>query len=111
MKRFCIAAALALAACVPASAATTTTFTVTVTPAILSVALSNTTSTGVPGSIVGAISLTWNGTPGTYSTPLVLGGADAAKFALSNGGVVPCNLVVGSTNLAQGSYAITLTAP
>ena len=45
-------------------------------------------------------------TPG----PVTLGGADAAKFALSNGGVYPCNLLIGSTNIGTATYNITLTA-
>ena len=51
---------------------------------------------------------------GTYTGTLVLGGADAAKFALSNGGVYPCNLMVGPANIPAsppGGYQINITAP
>lgn len=47
---------------------------------------------------------------GTYSGTLTLGGPDAALFALSNGGVYPCNLMVGASNIPAGTYNITLTA-
>lgn len=52
---------------------------------------------------------TYSGTP--YTKPLVLGGADASKFTLSRGGVLPCDLMVGATSLVSGTYALSLTAP
>ena len=52
---------------------------------------------------------TYSGTP--YTKPLVLGGADAAKFSLSHGGVLPCDLMVGATSVVSGTYALSLTAP
>ena len=67
---------------------TTTTYTITVTitpPAITAVDLSATTLTTATA-------------------------ANAADFALTNGGLLPCNLVVGAANLAAGSYAVTLSA-
>jgi hypothetical protein len=48
---------------------------------------------------------------GSYSGTISLGGSDGSKFALTNGGKLPCNLAVGSTNLVSGSYQISLTAP
>jgi hypothetical protein len=46
-----------------------------------------------------------------YDEQLELGGPDANKFDLTNSGSVPCYLVIGSTSLAPGAYAITVTAP
>lgn len=50
-------------------------------------------------------------TGGPYAGTLSLGGADAAKFTLSNGGVYPTNVMVGSTDLPAGTYKISVTAP
>jgi hypothetical protein len=59
--------------------------------------------------VVGAISVTTaDGRP--YPGQIILGGADASKFVISNGGLLPCNLVVGSSDIAAGTYNITLTA-
>ncbi len=111
----CMAAVLALSA--SAQAVTTTSsysITVTVTPAITSVNLSNTTvnttGTANAGTVVGAVSVTTNPPGGTYAGVITLGGANASSFALTNGGVLPCNLVVGAANLAAGTYAVTLSA-
>ena len=49
-------------------------------------------------------------TGGTYAGTLSLFGADAAKFTLSNGGVYPCDLLVGATNIGAGTYHISITA-
>ena len=49
-------------------------------------------------------------TGGTYAGTLTLGGADASKFTLSNGGVYPCNLHIGANNIGVGTYHISLTA-
>jgi hypothetical protein len=60
-------------------------------------------------TVVGAISVTTaDGRP--YPGQIILGGADASKFVISNGGLLPCNLVVGSSDVAAGTYNITLTA-
>ena len=48
---------------------------------------------------------------GTYTGTLVLGGPDAALFALSNFGVYPCNLMVGPANIQAKTYNINITAP
>ena len=48
---------------------------------------------------------------GTYAGTLSLDGKDAAKFALSNGGVYPCDLLIGATNIGAGTYHFTITAP
>ena len=65
------------------------------------------------GSFVATVNVTTSGAP--YMGTLSLGGADAAKFSLSNGGMYPTNLMIGPTNLcASGSpctYNITITAP
>jgi hypothetical protein len=120
MKLFssiCLAAVtiLALSAGLSAAQTTTTTsytLTITVTPAISSINLSSTTLHTVgpnnANAVVGAISCTTNPPGGTCANAIVLGGANASSFALTNGGVLPCNLVVGSVNIAAGSYAITL---
>lgn len=60
-------------------------------------------------SVVGSVSVTTSdGRP--YPRQIILGGVDAASFVLSNGGFLPCNLVVGSVDVAAGTYSITLTA-
>jgi hypothetical protein len=60
-------------------------------------------------SVVGAVSVTTSdGRP--YLGHVILGGVDAAKFVLSNGGFLPCNLLVGSVDIAAGTYSINLTA-
>ena len=74
----------------------------------------STTSVSFPNAVdansfVATITVTMAG-GGTYVGVLTLGGADAAKFALSNGGNYPCNLMVGASNIAAGTYAISLTA-
>jgi hypothetical protein len=100
----------------PAQSAVTTSYsiTITVTPAVASVNLSNTAlnTTGATNAnaIIGAVSVTTNPAGGTFTGPIVSGGTDAAKFALTNGGVLPCNLTVGAANVAAGTYAITLSA-
>jgi hypothetical protein len=48
------------------------------------------------GAVVGAVSVTTNPPGGSFTGPIVLGGANASSFVLTNGGVLPCNLVVGS---------------
>jgi chitodextrinase len=69
-------------------------------------------SVGAPpnaNKVVGVVSVTTaNGQP--YPGTLILGGTDAAKFALTNGGLLPCNLVVGPTDIPLGTYSINLTA-
>ena len=69
-------------------------------------------STADAGSYVATITVTPAG-GGTYSGTLVLGGTDAAKFALSNGGVYPCNLMVGPVDIPGGPtvYNVSITAP
>ena len=51
---------------------------------------------------------TYSGQP--YTTPLVLGGADAGKFVLSHGGVMPCDLLVAATSLTSAVYQVSITA-
>ncbi len=117
MKTLFGAVIAALLLAMPANAQTTTTsytITITVTPAVMSVNLSNTSVASVgpanAGTVVGAVSATTNPVGGTLTAPIVLGGADGAKFALTNGGMLPCNLVVGPADVPAGSYAITLSA-
>jgi hypothetical protein len=62
------------------------------------------------GALIGAITVTTSPPSGPQNYTITLSGADAADFAVSNGGVQPCNLIVGPSDLAAGSYAITLTA-
>lgn len=62
------------------------------------------------GATVAALTVvTHSGDP--WTVPLTLSGEDGDSFDLSNGGVAPCNLVVGSTSITAGSYAITISAP
>ena len=117
MKKLLVALLLCSGLTQAQSATTTTstyTVTVTVTPAITSVNLSsttvNTTGPNNAGAVVGAVAVTTNPAGGSYSGAITLGGANAASFALTHGGVLPCNLVVGATNLAAGSYNLTLSA-
>ena len=80
---------------------------------ILSVNLSVTTlnmPTANAGDVIGAVTVTTSPPGGAPSGPVVLGGPDAALFALTNRGVIPCNLVVGASDVLAGSYNITLTA-
>lgn len=56
------------------------------------------------GGVIGAITVT-----GAQTIPVVIGGTDAAKFAVTNGGMVPCNLVAAK-DIPAGSYSITLSA-
>jgi hypothetical protein len=73
--------------------------------------LSNLTVGNPPNanSVVGAVSVTTaDGRP--YPGQIILGGTDGAKFVLSNGGFLPCNLLVGSVDVAAGTYSINLTA-
>jgi hypothetical protein len=77
---------------------------------VASIILSNTTVNAAAGSVVGTVSVTTNPPGGTYSGVITLGGANASSFALTNGGVLPCNLVVGASNLTAGTYAIMLSA-
>lgn len=61
-------------------------------------------------TLVGHIGVqTYSGNP--YTVPLVLSGDDAGKFALSHGGLLPCDLMVGPASIGRGTYAISLTAP
>ena len=66
------------------------------------------------GAVIGAITLSPNGV--VQSTPVVVGGADAAYFSVTNGGIVPCNLIAavdipaGGGSGPGGTYAITLSA-
>lgn len=88
------------------------TITVTITPSVTSIGLSNAAITsGAAGTMVGAVSVVTNPPGGTYAGKLALTGTDAAKFALTNGGVLPCNLVTGAAALTNGSYNIIVNAP
>jgi len=55
--------------------------------------------------------VTSSGAP--YTQPITMSGTDAAKFALTNGGVCPCDLLIGSADLPAGTNTGTLrfTAP
>jgi hypothetical protein len=69
-------------------------------------------SVGVPpnaNNVVGIVSVT-DSDGGPYPGQIILGGTDAAMFLLTNGGLLPCNLVVGSVDIPTGTYNITLTA-
>ena len=61
------------------------------------------------GADIGVLTVTTrSGTP--YTQPLALTGTDGAKFALGNGGVLPCSLKVGTTSLTSGSYSVGIKA-
>ena len=60
-------------------------------------------------TVIGAVTVTWTGV-GLYPGQITLGGTDAPKFALTNSGFLPCNLVIGSVNVPAGNYSIALTA-
>jgi hypothetical protein len=84
-----------------------------VTPAVISVGLTPTSliipsSGNDAGDVIGAVTIVT--TPGYTPSAVTLSGPDAAKFALTNGGVAPCNLIVGPNNVPAGSYSISLTA-
>jgi len=110
-------AGMCVAFTTPAIAQTTTSYTVTVvvTPVVSAVNLSSSTITTLgptnAGTAVGSVSVTMNPPGGSYSGTISLGGTDGTKFALTNGGRLPCNLTIGSANLAAGTYQISLTAP
>ena len=97
------------------SVTTTSSFTITVTvnPAIASLGLSSVALTSGPvnaGTVIGAVSVVQNPTTApAYTGVITLGGTNAADFALTNGGVLPCNLVVGAANLPAGAYNVTLS--
>jgi hypothetical protein len=79
---------------------------------VVAVNLSNTTlnvPNAASGTLIGHVTLTLN--PPTYQPSAVtLSGPSGSLFALTNGGVAPCDLVVGSHSIAAGSYAISLSA-
>ena len=81
-----------------------------ITPTAISLsATSVTLPVANAGAFVATITITATG--GTYAGPVTIGGADAAKFALSHSGIYPCNLLVGASNITtNGTYNITLTA-
>ena len=109
-----------LLCCIPLQANAITqnfTITVTVTPVATGITLSATSvtfpSTVNANSFVATITVAV--ASGTYAGTLSLSGTDASKFALSNGGVYPCNLMVGSASICTtGSpctYNVSVTAP
>jgi hypothetical protein len=60
--------------------------------------------------LVGAVSVTSNPLGFVDAGSLItLGGPDAAHFVLDNGGLLPCNLLVGASNIAANNYNITLS--
>ena len=50
---------------------------------------------------------TGSGAP--YAKPISFSGPEAHKFSLTNGGVPPCDLVVGGTDLEPGVHSGTWT--
>lgn len=99
------------------SVATTTPFTytitMTVTPTIQSILPANTSATtpaANAGTVLAPLVCVTNPSGGTCHGPVTLGGADASKFSLTNGGVFPTSLAVGPANVASGTYNLTATA-
>jgi hypothetical protein len=80
---------------------------------VLAVQLSN-TLINMPAmnanDVIGNVSVITSPPGHGPNTPITLGGTDAAKFALSNSGNFPCNLTIGSANVAAGTYNISLSA-
>lgn len=79
---------------------------------ITGISLSNTTISGAAENahtVIGSVSITTDPPDQPVATPVTLAGNDAAKFVLTNSGVVPCDLAVGASNLPAGDYAITLS--
>jgi hypothetical protein len=74
------------------------------------------TKTGIPqdndnDKVCTITAVTSSGAP--YTQPITMSGTDAAKFALTNGGVCPCDLLIGPADLPAGTNTGTLrfTAP
>jgi hypothetical protein len=62
------------------------------------------------GSVIAHVTVTTHsGDP--WTVPLELGGDDGGLFALTNAGVAPCDLAVGSESISAGSFSIKLSAP
>jgi hypothetical protein len=82
-------------------------------PQVVNITLSSVTilTTMNANAVVGAITVITTAPSGPYNGSLKLTGPDAASFTLSNGGLYPCNLVVGATSIVAGNYNIDLTAP
>jgi hypothetical protein len=82
-------------------------------PVVLAVGLSN-TLLNMPAlnanDTIGNVTVITSPPGQVPNTPITLGGTNAGLFALSNSGNYPCNLTVGSANVAAGSYSITLSA-
>jgi hypothetical protein len=58
------------------------------------------------GQVVGALTVSG----GTQTTPITISGPDAPKFTISNGGMVPCNLVAAQNLSASTTgYSISLS--
>ena len=94
------------------AAPVTTNFTISVTvPVATGISLSTTSVTfpSATNANANVATITVAATGGTYVGPVTLGGADAAKFALSSS-TYPANLLIGSSNLAAGTYNISITA-
>ena len=81
-----------------------------VTPTGISLSQTSVSFVGTANANAFVATVIVTATGGTYSGPVTLGGSDAAKFALSNGGTYPCNLTVGAANLPAGSYSVSVTA-
>ena len=87
-------------------------FSITITVVVVTAIALSATSISLPtfnaNAFVATITITATG--GTYAGPVTLGGTDAALFALSNGGIYPCNLQVGATSILTRTYNISLAA-
>ena len=65
------------------------------------------------GAVVAAVTVTTRSSR-PHTTPLRLEGVDASKFALTNGGVVPCDLIVGAADFIgedYTAYTVEIIAP
>ena len=79
---------------------------------VTAINLSNTTISGPAENAntrVGDVTITTDPPDQQLATPVVLQGDAAGKFALTNGGIAPCELTVGATDLPAGDYDITLS--
>lgn len=89
------------------------TITITIIPALVGLGPSTMAASLPPanaGSLIGAVVATTNPPGQAYTGVITLGGADAGKFTLSNGGFLPCNVYVGASDIGEGAYQMTLSA-
>lgn len=111
-----IVAFLTMFGVAPAQSVSTTTqftYTITITPVIASIQPANGGATTPPSNantVLATMVCVTNPVGGTCVGPVTLGGADAGKFSLTNGGMFPTSLAIGAVNVPAGTYSLTATA-